>query len=72
MSELDDFIKKLNWRKDRLDDNQNYELIRRCIIAFFAKDPEKLRDFGYEIGDFQPCMKFIKSIYFEYCKNKEI
>lgn len=55
----------------RLDDNQKYQLIRRCIISFFAKDPEKLASYGYDVAsDFEPTMLFVKDLYYESLKRK--
>lgn len=52
-----------------LDDNQNFDLTRHALISYFAKD--MAFKCGYEIEHFEPCMKFIKNLYYEHCKNRE-
>lgn len=59
------------WRGTELDDNQNYVLIRRSVIAFFAKGEDKLLEYGYQVSDFEPCMKFLTKIYKEALQYKE-
>lgn len=51
-----------------LDNNQNYDLVRRAIISFFAGG--RAMTCGYDIEDFQPCMKFVKDLYYESEKRK--
>lgn len=52
-----------------LDENQNFALVRRSLISFFAKN--NLSDYGYDIKHFEPCMKFVKNLYYEHIKNRE-
>lgn len=54
-----------------LDENQKYHLVRRCIISFFAKDLDKLAEFGYDVAtDFEPTMTFVRDLYYESLKRK--
>lgn len=54
----------------KLDENQIYDLLRRCVISFFAHNSEKLNAYGYEIEHFNVSMKFLKNLYYEHFKRK--
>lgn len=67
---MEEFLQRVTWRKEELDENQMYKLLRMCVIAYFAKGEEKLMQYGYQITDFQPTMKFLEKLYYESYKRK--
>ena len=54
-----------------LDENQYYKIIRLAVISFFCN--EKLLDINnLSRGEFNNCMSFIKKIYIDHAKYRDL
>lgn len=48
--------------------NQKYALIRRCVVAAFARE-SFLEQHYLDYEDFPLVMAFVRDMYYEYCKE---